>query len=162
MDITLPTSPGDANLLGLPVELRLQIWHALFNDREYQELKPFRSISLTCHQIRSETLPFLLVRNHSSYDMNYFLDWIADGSPHLLSHIKELSCSWVQPQSDVTGETRLGVSTGQQEPALNSVDDQIVPIRQAFRLCQISSISAFGSLDPPSARNMRTKRCFFA
>jgi len=77
-----------ASFLGLPVELRLDIYKLVFN--KYDGIYP-PNILLVSRQIRLEALPICLgwTRYFSSFES--LIEWTTGGNPHLLEHVKDVS-----------------------------------------------------------------------
>lgn len=76
-------------LLGLPVELRLQIWSMYFDKSLLREKK---WITCVCRTIRYETIPFLLHDELYFPYINSFLAWTSRCGPEVLVHVKDIHC----------------------------------------------------------------------
>lgn len=105
-------SQSTASFLGIPVELRLQIYLILLHDFKLaawagygaplsisstrpMKTGPFSAITFVCRKIRDETLPLLLESvPHNFNSLSTLAEWILEGraiNPNLLNHVSDIS-----------------------------------------------------------------------
>lgn len=78
-----------ASLLGLPLELRHQIYALCFNYRVPHDARYRRAIASVSRQTRVEAFPILLQERHWC-SLEEFILWTAKGDPNLLQHIADV------------------------------------------------------------------------
>lgn len=110
-----------ANLLSLPVELRLQIYEILFDKSQGYHSKSYLYPLLVCRQIRIEALPLAFQELSSFRSAQLFADWATFKRPNLGlirfvkaihidapdSTLQDLSCSFTANMWEPNGDPKL-------------------------------------------------------
>ncbi len=82
-----------SSLLGLPLELRFQIYEICFDTKSHRP-QYSSEIASVCRQTRMEAFPLLFQLSRNFDSIESFVDWTSNGYPHLLLHVKDIFCHW--------------------------------------------------------------------
>lgn len=78
-----------ASLLGIPLELRHQIYALCLDEWVAHDPRYRRAIASVCRQIRSEAFPMLLHERHC-FTLENLRTWTAKGKPDFLREITDI------------------------------------------------------------------------
>ena len=95
-----------ATLLGIALELRLEIYEYCCEPWVAHEDDNFPAITSVCHQSREESLPVAFEKWFHFVDVRSVCQWTIAGSPRLLKLVKNLDCNWCWT-NDLQKQTQL-------------------------------------------------------
>ena len=128
-----------AGLLGLPLELRLQIYRICFDRWQPHPSDQFSNIASVCHQMRTEAIPFLLQDDHNFNSIEAFVHWTLRGPPHMLPFIKKLFCYWLMDsllhRASNAADEPLATNDQHLEPVTSDINHEL-----ERALCSVSKL----------------------